>query len=144
MNRIGFDNRIHPYQLQLRVCSMLDPQGLQNKESTTINFQEGKITKYHTADNQISTAINEYVASDEELKDLYEFFTLEALAKFESMPESEKDRYATGYYDCATLLYLLFSEEGPISDGKRNYVYTNDPIEMALRWISRTMPSDID
>ena len=28
MSRIGFDKRIHPYQLQLRLCVLYDPEGI--------------------------------------------------------------------------------------------------------------------
>ena len=143
MSRAGFDKRIHPFQLQLRVCSFLDLQGVENKSSATINFKEGSITSYHTDDLQISTTIREYIVSDDELKELYSFFTLEALEKFEAMPEQEKSQFETGYYDCAYLRYLLISDGGCVSDGKRIWIYSNDPIIMCLDWIHKIAPFEL-
>ena len=138
MSRTGFDQKKHPYQLQLRICSFLDIEGIQNKSSVTINFEEGRITNYHTDDAQISTTIREYIASDDELKELYSFFTLDELEKFEAMPEHEKSQYETGYYDCAYLRYFLIGEGNHVSDGMRSRIYRNDPIDMALKWIRKT------
>lgn len=73
MSRAGFNERIHPYQLQLRICEGFDFQGIQNKGSVTLDFQEGKITNYHTDEDMVSTTIREYAASDDDLKELYSF-----------------------------------------------------------------------
>jgi len=143
MSRVGFDKRIHPFQLQLRVCSLLDLQGVENKSSVIINFKEGRITSYHTDDPQISTTIREYIVSDDELKELYSLFTLEALEKFEAMPEQEKSQYQTGYYDWANLRYLLISDGGCVSDGKRTWIYSNDPIIMSLEWMNKIVPFEL-
>lgn len=140
MSRVGFDKRIHPFQLQLRVCSFLDSEGIENKSSVTVNFKEGRITSYHTDDPQISTNIREYIVSDDELKELYSFFTLQVLEKFETLPEEDIRQYQTGYYDCDYLRYLLISEGGCVSDGKRTWIYSNDPIIMVLEWIHKVWP----
>ena len=144
MNRRGFDKMIHPRQLQLRMCIGFDYQGLQNDSSVTIDFETGRITNYHTNDNQISTSIREYVASDEELKELYGFFTMDSIKKFEAMQESELRQYGTGYYDVAFLRYIMISEEGIVADGRRSYIYSNDPIEMVMMWMHRVLPFDME
>ena len=54
---IGFDKEIHPYQLQLRICTFPDLEGIQNRSSITVNLEEGRITIYHTDEDQISTTI---------------------------------------------------------------------------------------
>lgn len=59
MSRIGFDQKIHPYQLQLRICAFPDIQGLQNRSSVTLDLQEGKITNYNTEENMFRTTIRE-------------------------------------------------------------------------------------
>lgn len=140
MSRIGFDKGIHPYQLQLRICSFPDTQGIQNRNSVTLNLQEGRITSYYTDEDQVSTAIKEYVASDDELKELYDFLTVDAIEQFKAMPDSEKSQYEIGYYDWASLRYLMVSKDGQISDGSRHRVYSNDPIEMAIQWMRKTSP----
>ncbi len=135
MSRIGYDNRKHPYQLQLRMCEGLDYQGLENISSLTLNLQEGIIIKYHTDKDMINTLIREYHASDEELQELYGFLTMDSIKEFESMSSKEKEKYATGYYDCANLKYFLIGPDGIITDGTRHGIYSNDPIEMSIRWI---------
>lgn len=144
MSRKGFDKRIHPYQLHLRICVFPDLEGFQNKGSVTLDFHEGKIKKYNTGDNLLKTTIREYIASDEELKELYNFFTLDAVEKFEAMPESELSQYVTGYYDWASLRYLMTRGDGQVSDGVRHHIYTNDPIRMAIEWMRKTAPFKID
>ena len=62
----------------------------------------------------LKTTIREYVASDDDLKELYSFFTMDALEKFEAMPESELGQYMTGYYDWAALRYLMISGDGRV------------------------------
>ena len=140
MNRIGFDQRKHPYQLQLRIASGFDMNGLQNRSSSSINFLKGIITKYNTDEDQISTTIKEYIASDDELKELYSFFTYDAIEKFEKMSESEKSQYDIGYYDNANLLYIMIGGDGRVTDGHRHGIYSNDPIDMALEWIHKMLP----
>ena len=54
MSRIGFDKRIHPYQLQLRICNLLDPEGIQNRGSVTLDFCEGKITNTFSMEEKIN------------------------------------------------------------------------------------------
>ena len=144
MNRIGFDINKHPFQLQLRICLFSDLQGIQTKDSVTLNFQEGTITNYHTDKNQVNTTINEYTASDDELKELYGFFTLDAIEKFEALPENELRQYYIGYYDWASLRYLLISKDGQVRDGVRYSIYSNDPIELAIKWMSEVSPFDLD
>ena len=133
MSRIGFDQKIHPYQLQLRICSIFDVGGLGKKSSITIDFQNGRIANYRTDKDQINTRIQEYVASDDELKELYDFFTLEAIEDFEDMTADEKTKYDIGYYDCASLYYYMICGEGQITDGTRHGVYSNDPIEINVQ-----------
>ena len=140
MNRIGFDQRKHPYQLQLRIASGFDMNGLQNRSSTSINFLKGIITKYNTDEDQISTTIKEYIASDDELKELYSFFTYDTIEEFENMSEDEISQYDIGYYDNANLLFIMVGAEGRVTDGHRHGIYSNDPIEMALRWTYKLMP----
>ena len=142
MSRIGFDKEKHPYQLQLRIASGFDIHGLQNSSSVNINFLKGIITDYHTDDDQIKTNIQEYIASDDEMKDLYSFFTFDALEKFDAMPESEKSQYDIGYYDNANLLFLMICGDGRVTDGHRHGVYSNDPIHMALEWMDKILPFD--
>ena len=137
MSRIGFDRKIHPYQLQLRICSVPDAAGLQNKSGTTIDFLNGKIIDYHIDEDQINTRITAYTASDNELEELYGFFTLDAVEKFEAMPESEKEPYYTGYFDNASLFYLMIGGDGRILDGKRHYIFSNDPIEKVFAWMRK-------
>ena len=137
MARIGFDQKIHPCQLQLRTCSMLDPQGIQNNCCLVFDLMNGIIKNYHTADNQFSTSVREYICRDDELKEVYELFTLDAIATFEALPEEEISQYETGYYDCASLRYLLIGGEGQILDGARSRIYTNDPIEIVRKWMIR-------
>lgn len=145
MNRVGFDKRIHPHRLQLRCCMAFDIQGIQNESSVTLNLQEGIITNYHTDSEQVSTTIREYIACDDELKELYSFLTLDAIEKFEAMPTSEICQYETGYYDeLSSLRYLLISEGGRVSDGTRRRIYSNDPINMAIRWMFKTVPFKLD
>ena len=55
----------------------------------TFDLREGKITNYDTNIEKASTEIKEYIVSDDELRVLYSFFTLEAIEKFEAMSESE-------------------------------------------------------
>ena len=137
LSRIGFDKYIHPYLLQLRVCSFLDPQGIMNRDSTTLNLQEGIITEYLTDEDQIETKISEYVASDDDLKELYSFFTLDAVNDFEKMDDEELSKYETGYFDCANLHYLLLSGDDCAQDGVRHRIYSNDPINRVIVWINK-------
>lgn len=143
MSRIGFSQKIHHYQLQLRICSILDVGGLRNESSITIDFQQGRITNYHTDKDQVNTRIQEYVASDDELQELYDFFTLKAVEEFEDMPEHEKNKYKIGYYDCASLYYFMICGKGQIANGTRHDVYSNDPIQMAFEWMRRILPFDL-
>ena len=92
----------------------------------------------------ISTTINECVARDDELIRLYSFFTLDALETFEATPESELSQYMTGYYDWADLRYLMISGDCRVSDGVRHYIYSNDPIEMVVKWMRKTAPFKLD
>lgn len=140
MSRIGFDGKKHPYQLSLRIASGFDLHGLQNTSSLNINFLKGIITDYHTDDDQINTAIREYIASDDELKELYSFFTFDAIEKFNAMSESEKSMYDIGYYDNANLLYLMIGGDGQVSDGHRHGIYSNDPIHLVLEWMDKILP----
>ena len=140
MSRIGFDSIIHPYQLQLRVCSILDPDGIQNSSCDVIDFREGRVTEYNTDDEKVSTIIREYIASDDELKELYAFFTLKAIKEFEAMSDDYKRQYEIGYYDCAYLRYLLIGEDGQLSDGVRRRVYSIDPIHLVYRWMRKISP----
>ena len=144
MSRSGFNHKIHPYLLQLRMCRGLDLEGIQNRSSVSINLREGKITNYNTNDAQVSTNIREYTVNDDELRELYSFFTLDAIQKFENMSESENRQYMRGYYDWAILRYLLICEGGRISDGVRHTIYSNDPIEMVLKWMHKTLPFNLD
>ena len=144
MSRIGFDKKIHPYQLQVRICSAPDFQGIQNRGGVTLDLREGRITNYHTDEDMISTKIQECIAGDDDLKELYSFFTLDAIETFEATPESELRQYMTGYYDWADLRYLMISEDGRVSDGVRHYIYSNDPIEMAIEWMRKTAPFRLD
>ena len=144
MSRIGFDKRIHPYQLQLRLCVLYDPEGIQNKGGVTLDLREGKITNYNTEENIFRTKINEYIVSDDELKELYDFFTLEAIKTFEVTPESELSQYMTGYYDWAALRYLMICGDGRVSDGVRHNIYSNDPIKMTVEWMRKTAPFKLD
>lgn len=121
LGRIGYDHKIHPSQLQLRCCSFHDPQGIQNRSSVTLNLKEGIITNYYTEENRINTKIRECIASDDNLAELYSFFTLDAIEKFEKIPGKELESYATGYYDLSSLRYFLIRENGSISDGVRHY-----------------------
>ncbi len=130
--------------MHLRIASGFDIHGLQNSSSVNINFLKGIITDYHTDDDQINTTIREYIASDDELKELYSFFTFEAIEKFEAMLESEKSKYDIWYYDNANLLYLLISGDGRVIDGHRHGIYSNDPIHMALQWMYKILPFDAD
>ena len=141
MSRIGFDEKIHPYELQLRTSSLMDPGGLRNRDCLILNLREGRVTQYNTDKFQINTAIREYVASDDELKELYCFFTFDAIERFENMAYSEISRYEIGYYDFASLQYLILGENGRISDGRRTRVWSIDPIEMAIEWMHNTAPS---
>ena len=144
MSRIGFDKRIHPYQLQLRLCVLYDPEGIQNRGGVTLDFREGRITNYHTNEDMISTKIQECVAGDDDLKELYSFFTLDAIETFEEMPDDELSQYMRGYYDCANLRYLMISGDGRVSDGVRHYIFSNDPIEMAVEWMRKIAPFKLD
>lgn len=140
MSRIGYDKRKHPYELQLRIGAGLDYQGLENKSCLSLNLQEGKITEYHTDEDMIKTEIREYIASDEELEELYSFLTMEAIEEFESMLGTKNEQYATGYYDCAVLKYFLIGPDGKIADGSRGGIYSNDPINMTCEWVRRIFP----
>lgn len=142
MGRIGFDPKVHPYQIQLRVYGFPDYQGIRNQGSETLDFQKGKIISYHTDSEQIGTTIREFVASDEDLKELYHFFTLDALKAFEAVPIDEHSAYECGYYDWADLRYLLIAADGRVSDGQRYRIYSNDPIEMAIEWMHKVTLSD--
>lgn len=102
---------------------------------------EGKVVSYHVDQDQNSTTIREYIASNSELEQLYDFLTLEAIERFEMMPTSEKSAFACGYYDCADLRYLLIASEDRISDGSRHGIYSNDPINMAIKWTHSVTPS---
>ncbi len=144
MSRIGFDQEVHPLQLQLRVCSFPDIQGIANRCSVTLNLQDGTIRNYHTDEEQISTITREYTASDSELKELYSFLTLADIDNFEALPDAELSQYETGYYDWAALRYILIAEEGKMSDGIRHRIYSNDPIEMALEWMRKVLPFDLE
>ena len=144
MCRIGFDKKIHPYQLQLRLCAFPDLEGIQNRSGVTLDLREGTIKNYNTTENIFRTTIREYIASDDELKELYSFLTMDAIKEFEAMTESEIYQYETGYYDWASLRYLMISAEGRISDGVRHHIYSNDPIEMAMKWMRRTVPFKLD
>ncbi len=128
MSRIGYSDRKHPYELQLRIGDGLDYQGLENKSCLSLNLQEGK------------TEIREYIASNEELEELYSFLTMEAIEEFESMSGTKKEQYATGYYDCAVLKYFLIGPDGKIADGSRGGIYSNDPINMTCEWVRRIFP----
>ena len=143
MSRIGYDQKIHPYYLQLRLVSIMDPQGVQNKSSITLNLQDGKIIRNHTDENQMTTMIKEYIVGDDDLKELYSFFTLNAIKEFEAMPESVMKQYEIGYYDEVSLRYFLICGDGRISDGKRHRIYSSDPINMVIEWIHKTAPSDL-
>ena len=142
MSRIGFNPKIHPYQIQLRMCSFPDYQGIRNLDSETLDFQKGKIISYHTDRDQIGTTIREFVASDEDLKELYRFFTLDALKAFEAISTDEHSDNKRSYYDWADLRYLLIAAEGKILDGQRHHIYSNDPIEMAIEWMHKVTPAD--
>ena len=72
------------------------------------------------------------------------FYTLEAIKTFEETPESELSQYMTGYYDWADLRYLMISGDGRVSDGVRHYIYSNDPIEMVVKWMKRIVPFKLD
>ena len=113
----------------------MDPEGIENSSSTSVDFKEGIITEYQTDGAQVSTLIRKYVATDVEMKELYSFFTLDTIEAFETMPEHEKAQFRTGYYDCATLRYFLISEDGLFADGVRHWIYSNDPIDKVCRWI---------
>ncbi len=63
---------------------------------------------------------------------------------FEAMSESELRQYWTGYYDWAILRYILISEGGIVTDGMRSYIYSNDPILMAIRWMRKVLPFDLE
>ena len=132
MCRIGFDKIIHPYQLQLRLCAFPDSEGIQNRSGVTLDLREGTIKNYNTSENLFRTTIREYIASDDELKELYSFLTMDAIKEFETMPESKIFQYKTGYYDWAPLRYLMISGDGRISDGVRHDIYSNGPIKMAI------------
>ena len=139
--RIGFDPKIHPYQIQLRVCCFPDYQGIRSQDSETLDLQKGKIISYHTDSEQIGTTIREFVASDEDLTELYRFFTLDELKAFEAVPIDEHSSYERGYYDWADLRYLLIAADGRVSDGQRHRIYSNDPIQMAIEWMHKVTPS---
>ena len=136
--------RIHPYQLQVRICSATDLQGIQNRSGVTLDLREGIIKNYNTEENLFRTKISEYIASDEELKELYSFFTLDSIERFEATPETELSQYMTGYYDWADLRYFMISGDGRVSDGVWHYIYSNDPITMVIRWMRKTVPFKLD
>ena len=142
MYRNGFDENSHPFQLQMRICGFPDYQGLQNKKSVTLDLSTGKIISYHTGKAEKTTVIREYIADEDDLKELYSFLTLDAIKKFEALPDSEKDKNVHGYYDWADLRYLLIAAEGRVSDGKRHYIFSNDPIQKAIDWMHKVTPSD--
>ena len=144
MSRIGFDKKIHPYQLQLRLCTFPDPIGIQNKTGVTLDFREGKIINYHTDEDMISTIIKECVVSDDDLKELYTIFTIDAVEEFEAIPESELSKYMTGYYDWPALRYPMICGDGRVSDGVRHNIYSNDPIKMTIEWMQKTAPFKLD
>lgn len=143
MSRNGFNPKIHPYQLQLRVSPFGDSQGLRNRSSITIDLQNGKIKEYNTDEEQISTTIREYAASDDELKELYDFLTIDTIEKFEALSDSDLRQYQTGYYDAAELRYFLIGGDGRISDGVRHHIYSVDPIAMSMDWLRRIVPFDL-
>ena len=144
MSRIGFDKKIHPYQLQLRLCTLPDLKGIQNKTGITLDFREGKIINYHTDEDMISTTIKECVVGDADLKELYTILTIDAVEEFEATPESELSQYMTGYYDWAALRYLMICGDGRISDGVRHNIYSNDPIKMTVERMRKTAPFKLD
>lgn len=143
MNRIGFDQKQHPRQIQLRFCSLLDLQGLKNRASVTIDLQEGTITNYFTSDEGTSTRIKKYVACDSEIKELYEFFTMNNIQKFKDMSEGDKQLFNTGYHDEAILRYVLITCDGRVLDGVRYHIYSNDPVEQVLKWMGKILPYDL-
>ena len=143
LTRIGFDRKIHPYQLQLWLCSFLDILGIQSGDSVILDFRKGVISFCHTDRYEAVTTIREYVASDDDLIELYGFFKFNAIESFEDMPDSEITPYETGYYDCMSLQYLVLSEDGRASGEMRRCIYSNDPIEMAAQWLERTAPFDL-
>lgn len=74
---------------------------------------------------------------------LYHFFTLDALKAFEAVPIDEHSPYECGYYDWADLRYLLIAADGRVSDGKRHCIFSNDPIEMVIRWMHKVVSPDV-
>ena len=92
----------------------------------------------------ISTTIKECVVSDDDLKELYNVLTIDAVEEFEATPESELSQYITGYYDWAALRYLMICGDGRVSDGVRHNIYSNDPIEMIVEWMQKTAPFRLD
>ncbi len=143
MIRIGYDKKIHPYQLQLRICSFPDYDGLGCRNTVTVDFKEGRIKNYQTSKDMANTTIKEYTATDKELTDLYRFFTWEAIERFEATYESRRIEDSIGYYDWAELRYLVISEDGQISDGVRIWIFRKDPIHRALNWLLKVVPFEL-
>ena len=73
LTRIGFDRKIHPYQLQLWLYSFLDILGIQSGDSVILDLRKGVISFCHTDRYEAVTTIREYVASDDGLIELYDF-----------------------------------------------------------------------
>lgn len=141
MGRIGYDKKVHPFVLQLQLCNAMYLKGLESTNSISINFQDGIIITYRTDNKQNATMIEDYATRDDEMKELYGFFTLDALKGFEAIPEDEIKQYEVGCYDNSMLRYSIICGDGQTLSGKRTRIYNNDPINMIKEWIRRVVPA---
>ena len=108
--------------------------------SVEINNAQIVIRDYCYDTNKVNSKY--YEITDENMSRLLSFFSIDQIEDFLLLDNDELMKYETGYREFYGIRYhiFLYNQSPPILNGELTCYYSNNPMEMVLKWIRDTIP----